>query len=184
LSPMKMAESYCALLRASWRQSRRNLSMFGCEETMAGCVASAGPSCLKSRISKLGVDRGFSYGLHCRIVAISGVVDCSCSDLCSTAGDSWCLAMRIFCGQPTFGRPLAKSTPKKAAMGERGCQGSRRWDALEAGREFRCSGLALSGLGMPSAGPTGLVGFCWPTAKPLYHLVGRELVTARLPLCH
>jgi hypothetical protein len=34
LSPMKMADSYCALLRASWRQSRRNLSMLGCGETM------------------------------------------------------------------------------------------------------------------------------------------------------
>ena len=38
LSPMKMAESYWALLRASWRQSRRNLSMFGCEEAMAAVL--------------------------------------------------------------------------------------------------------------------------------------------------
>jgi len=35
LSPTNMAESYCALLSASWRQSRRNFSMFGCEEDMA-----------------------------------------------------------------------------------------------------------------------------------------------------
>ena len=39
LSPMKIAASYWALLRASWRQSRRNFSMSGCEQAIVVVIA-------------------------------------------------------------------------------------------------------------------------------------------------